>query len=405
MSGARRDGVTGIDLGHVDYNGPVFLKNIRVEGFDVGLRTAFSVYPVNVENAEFLGQDAAVIRNRGQILNLRQVRSTNAVPTVLNTDGTGMISLIDSQISGRRAKRPEAALQNRGLLFVRDLTTAGCTDQSVTNLIENDVGTGAQFSGALVDEYFSHRPFNMFPSPFHTLRLAVKETPEVPWDPLNRWASPLQYGGRPDDTRDDSAAIQAAIDSGATTVYQPKGKWVINAPVEIRGSVRRFLGCEARVFLGTLQGGSALKVLGPTNQPLVIERLEVEPASKVLIQHEANRPLVVRSCLGANLVWPGPGELFLEEVQLAGVLRMSSGQKLWARSWANSYEGPKLINDGGEAWLFGFKSALGGTLIETTGGGKSELLGVLCNSSGVWKADPMFRSRDPSAVFVIGESS
>ncbi len=405
VAGGKRDGVTGIDLGQVDYNGPVFLKNIRVEGFDVGLRTAFSVYSVNVESAEFVGQGAAAVRNRGQIVNLRHVRSTNAVPTVLNTDATGMISLLDSEIAGLPAKRPEAALQNRGLLFVRDLSTIGCTNLSVTNLIENDAGTGQQLSAALVDEYFSHRPFNMFPAPFHTLRLAVKETPEVPWDPLNRWASPLQFGGRPDDTRDDSAAIQAAIDSGASTVYLPNGTWVINAPVEIRGNVRRFLGCEAKVFLGGLQGGPALKVMGPTNQPLVIERLEVEPANKVLIQHEVNRPLVVASCLGANVTWPGPGELFLEEVQSAGPLRMSSGQKLWARSWANSFEGPKLVNDGGEAWLFGLKTALGGTLIETTGGGKTELLGGLCNSSGVWKADPMFRIRDSSAVFIIGESS
>jgi hypothetical protein len=88
-------------------------------------------------------------------------------------------------------------------------------------------------------------------------------------------------------------------------------------------------------------------VLKLTNRPRVVERLEVEPANKVLLQHEANRPLVVRSWLGVNLVWPGPGERFLEGVQSAGPLRMARGQRLWARRWANSYEGSKLVNDGG----------------------------------------------------------
>ncbi len=405
IAGGDGGAATGIDVGHADYNGPVFFKNIRVEGFDVGLRAAFSVFSMNLESVEFVGQQSAAIRNRGQVVTIRHLTSTNAVPVLLNTDDTGMVSLLDSWFQGLPHRRPSPAVQNRGVLFLRNVSSAGCTNLSVTNLIDNEAGTGEPGVGSSVDEYFSHRPFNMFPAPFHTLRLPVEETPEIPWDPLNKWASPLQFGGRPDDNRDDSAAIQAAIDSGAATVYLPNGIWHINSPVEIRGNVHRIIGCEAKVVIAGLQGEPAFTVHGPADAPVIVERLEIDPPNRPLIRHDSARPLVISSCLGANLVWPGSGDVFLEDVQSAATLRMGTGRRLWARSWSSSFEGTKLVNDGGQAWLFGFKTGLGGSLIETTGGGKTELLGGLCNSSGVWKSAPMFRIRDSSAVFIIGESS
>jgi hypothetical protein len=405
IAGGQGAGATGIDLGHVDYNGPVFLKNVRVEGFDVGLRTAFSVYSVTAESVEFVHQQLAGIRNSGQVLSLRHVRSTNAVPAVLNVDPASMISLLDSSLQGLPHRRPSPAIQNRGVIFLRDLASAGCTNLTVTNLVENRTGTGESASGPNIDEFFSHRQFNVFPAPFRTLRLPIRETPEIPWDPFSRWASPLQFGGRPDDNRDDSAALQAAIDTGASTIYLPNGTWVLSRPVEVRGNVRRIMGCEAKIALGTLQGGAALRVVGGTNEPLIIERLEVDPAAKVLVEHAAERTLVISSCLGVSMLWPGQGELFLEDVQSGAGLTMGPGQRLWARQWAGTFEGTKLVNNGGLAWLLGFKSGLGGALIETAAGGKTELLGGLCVSSGIWKSEPMFRLRDASGVFVLGESS
>ena len=76
------------------------------------------------------------------------------------------------------------------------------------------------------------------------LNLPVKATPEVPWDPPGQWVSPLQFGGKPGDKVDDTAAIQRAIDSGKTTVYLPNGRWVVRGDLLLRGKVRRFIGCE-----------------------------------------------------------------------------------------------------------------------------------------------------------------
>ena len=50
-------------------------------------------------------------------------------------------------------------------------------------------------------------------------------------------------------------------------------------------------------------------------------------------------------------------------------------QKLWARQLNIENQGTHLINDGGDLWILGYKTERGGTLLDTRGGGRSEVLG------------------------------
>ena len=76
--------------------------------------------------------------------------------------------------------------------------------------------------------------------------LPVKEPPEIPWgDPTSDWANIVKFGADPTGKADASAALQAAIDSGAKTVYLPAGmQFQFNGTVEIRGPVERIIGLE-----------------------------------------------------------------------------------------------------------------------------------------------------------------
>ena len=398
ISGSK-SGLIGLDLAYEDHIGPCLLQRVRVEGFDVGIATANSVYSVTMEDIELVGQVVAGVRNRGQVVSIRQLHSTNSVPALQNTDGSGFVTLVEASLQGLPAKRSSPAIQNKGLLFARQISTPG-----YTNAIENRTGFVEGASGPEVREFVSHPIFNVFPAPQYALLLKVEETPEVPWDALGAWASPLAYGGKGTDMLDDSAAIQAAVDSGAATIYLPNGVWKIQRPIEIRKNVRRIIGCEARIIVEVPIGQAAFKLVDGTAPAVIVERVEFQPAQRLFIEQASDRKLVLSSCTDVSLNWTGKGDVFLEDVSSRQPWTIPAGRRLWARQLCVEWNGTKLFNEGGQLWVLGLKTEQAGTLIDTRAGGKTELLGGLCFSNGSWKQDPMFRIVDASATFSISET-
>ncbi len=65
-------------------------------------------------------------------------------------------------------------------------------------------------------------------------------------------------------------------------------------------------------------------------------------------------------------------------------------QRLWARQLNTKNEGTHFTNDGGKAWVLGYKTELGGTLTHTLGGGGTEILGGFSYTTTAGKLAPMF---------------
>jgi len=398
-AGGRRQGIAGIDLSHNDSIGPCLIKNVSVEGFDYGLKAAYPQYSATLEHVAFSGQRVASIRNTGQTLNIRDftASNTNSVPAIVSADKIGFVTLLDAKIEGSPARRPMAAIQNRGLLFIRNLTGTG-----YPILIENRTVTNLNAEGPDIDLFLSHPRVAQFNAPREPMNLPVEETPEVPWDPLEKWASPLAYGGLPNDEIDDSAAIQKAIDSGATTVYLPNGSWMIMSPVEIRGAVRRIIGCEAAIRVRGLGSKAAFRLVDGSEPVVVIERLAAESNVSPLLEQASSRRMVISSCSNVAFQGTGRGDLFIEDVSSASEWVLN-GLKVWARQWDIERDGAKIVNNGGTLWVLGLTATQPGTLIKTQGGGKTELMGALAVSSGGTKSDPMFSIQESSASLICSE--
>ncbi|MFM8360374.1 MAG: glycosyl hydrolase family 28-related protein [Verrucomicrobiota bacterium] len=399
IAGGDGTGAVGLDLSHTEAIGPGLIRNLRVLGFEVGIRTGYPFHSLTIENLELSGQRTAGFRNSSQVCSVRGLRSTNQVSAIVNTDSAGFLVLLDSHLEGLPTRRPSPAILNRGYLYVRGLRTPG-----YTNAIENRATRITAPPGPDVPEFTSHEPLRMFPSPVRSLGLPVKDTPETPWDPPADWAGPQSFGGRANDNRDDTAAIQKAIDSGATTVYLPHGEWMVRGTIEVRGKVRRILGCEARILNEGLRDQPVFR-LGPEGAPVVrIERLEVSPGLDTLVEQAAGRTLVLSSCYQAVARFTGPGEVFLEDVSSIRPWTFA-GNHVWARQWNVEYEGTKVVNERGQLWAMGFRCEKAGTAIETRAGGRTELLGGLVVSSGGYKLDPMLRLQEASGSFVVAEDS
>ncbi len=398
-AGVQLKGIAGIDLSHNDSIGPCLIKNVSVDGFDYGLKAAYPQYSATLEHVSFSSQRVAAIRNTGQTLNIRDftATNTNSVPAIVSADSIGFVTLLDARIEGLPGRRPMAAIQNRGLLFVRNLTGSG-----YPVLIENRTVTNLNAEGPDIDQFLSHPRVAQFNAPREPLNLPVEETPEVPWDPLEKWASPLAFGGLPNDDIDDSAAIQKAIDSGATTLYLPNGAWMIMSSVEIRGAVRRVIGCEASIRVRGLGSKAAFPLVDGKEPVVVLERLAAESNVSPLIEQASSRRLVISSCSNVAFLGTGRGDLFLEDVS-SGTEWILNGLKVWARQWDIERDGAKIVNNGGTLWVMGLTATQPGTIIKTLGGGKTELMGALAVASGGTKSDPMFSIQESSASLICSE--
>ena len=65
--------------------------------------------------------------------------------------------------------------------------------------------------------------------------------------------------------------------------------------------------------------------------------------------------------------------------------------------------GTKLVNRGGQLVIIGLKTERGGTLVETSDGGVTQVFGGLCYTTNKGELAPMFINRDSSVWVAMGE--
>ena len=395
-------GRIGLDMSYTDEVGPLLIKDVTVNGFNYGIKTQWQTASQTFENITLNNQNTYGWWNTSsQQVFARNVQSTNQV-TAIRNDGEAGFVLLDSNLTGigRAANAP--AIYNQKSMYVRNTQTSGYSLALEDHLIggrgNGDVPIG------YIEEYAANGsgtsrsggPFELFTSPDQTLGLAVQDSPNIAWDNnLNNWDGPQKHiigtSGKPNDGIDDTASIQAAIDSGATTVYIPQGSWDLAGTLYLRGNVKRLIGTESILKAGS---NGKIVVLDGTAPEVVIERLE----GLNFIEHASSRTLVLNDLLGFRYVPTviKPGNLFINDS--SGGASTFRNQNVWARQL--NIEGdtqtapntvPKVLNDNSRVWILGMKTEDLGTEIKTINGGKTDLYGSTHVGSGVSNAsNPRF---------------
>ena len=398
-------GVVGLDLAHRDMNGPLLVKDCEVIGFACGIATARAVNSQTFEGITLRGQREVGFRNEGQSISIRGLTSDSAVPAVSTY---GKLLLAEAVLTGRgnAAKHPAIVNFNGGSIFLRDVKTTGYK-RTLADLVTPDSAaayrvTGEDKPGSLgpdIAEYCSQGATTAFPSSAASLRLPVKETPATTWEDPAKWAVVDAFGADPTAKADSADAIQKAVDSGATTVFLP-GHYQSSATIIVRGKVRRILGLGGQINYG--------------KHDLINFRIEDGDEPVVSLEHfghlgggveiDTKRTVVLRS-METHTIQGTPrsagGEVFLEDV--VGDNFRFRKQRVWARQLNIENQGTHLTNDGGDAWVLGYKTERGGTLVHTLGGGRAEILGGLSYTTTAGKLAPMFVNDDSSVWAFFGE--
>lgn len=389
LSGAGAAGLRLTQLAH----GPSLIRDVDISGFDAGIEADHDEFNAVLEHIRLTRQRKVGIRNRQFILTIRDLKSDNVVPVIESQGEAAFVQVIEATFVG--GVQESAAVQAKeGFLHLRDVEVSGY-GVAIT-------GPNATDKSAKVDEFVS-APFRGGGS--GTLRLNIKEPPLVACDKPETWRSVEEFGARSNDggkntfegqwtdKGDDGAAIQAAIDSGASTVLLPNGVWQIGRTIHIRGGVRRLSFMHS-----TLQPTAALARSGEpmfrfedgTEAAVVVEQFDTDFGDYTgnVIEHASSRTLVLRQ-IAINLKTPGnalatadggTGELFVDD--FTGNPVMIKRQHAWLRQFNPEGTGKAhLTNDGGTVWVLGMKTEGVAPMVETTNGGKTEVLGALLGSS------------------------
>jgi Pectate lyase superfamily protein/F5/8 type C domain len=394
-------GLIGLDCGFAGQNGPNTVKNLRVSGFAIGIYAADAINSQTYEDIDLTGQTNVGIQNDVQILSIRNLTTTGSVPAIRSAAYYAFVSLVNANLQGTGNVSAVSAIENEGMLFARDINVTG-----FGTTLKNLGGPGgiSQISGN-IREHLASSSLGLFPNEATSLCLPVEETPPVIDGPLSSWANVRNY--RLTSELDNAPAAQRAIDSGATTVYFPTGYYTLRSPIILRGALQHLALLGSGFYRDTAQ---AAIVLGSGTSPVVtMDHARETFTGNITIRLAADRALSCRDLAGFN--WDSHthrGRLFIENC-VGSSVHLGVGSDLWARglNLENNSGGTiiseMLTNDGGRAWVLGYKTEGKDTLITTLRGGQTELLGGLNYSGFSDAATPMVRLVDSRVSLTFAE--
>ncbi len=388
-------GVSGIDC---DGNNPGLstVRNVEVVGFDYGIEFG-GIYPgMAFEHVTMKGQLEAGMICRGNGAVIRDLRSINEVPA-LDVKSGSSVTLLDSMITGSGSS---TGIRNAGDLLVRNIGFKNC------GVALDDTRNSKRIAEKQISEYSSSEAVELFPSTRRTLNLPIENTPSVPWDAGDdfvNWVSVVKHGARPDSKKDDTDAIQAAIDEAReknlSTVYFPRGVYRISRTLEIGGSVRRLVGFPSVIqpinvsgawpHHGSFAGETEPVMIRVTEgQPVVVvDRLSVEGTC----DHAAENSLVFQ--LGDGICYRNSvtgGKAFFQDY--GAIYDIKGPQQVWVRLWDPTWgkasypyfknpDNPAYArNDGGSLVIMGVdhESAKNRhAMLRNINGARTELFSVL----------------------------
>ena len=359
-------GVYGLDFGYTNEIGPLLVKNVEIDGFQRAITTDFNVNSMTFEDITIRNQSEVGIFVKQQVVNIRGLASFNEVTAVQTLNQGSYLTLIDSELNGTGNAANVAAVFYGAEVFLRNVSTPGYRNAVTFNL--NGTTPVSVIDNLFVDEYTTG-VVKLCENVEQSLDLPVSDAPVIPWDDPGTWANIDDFGAIKGDNMDDTGAIQAAMNSGASTVLIPvssfrNGSYTMLGNVTVPATVKRIIGTEGRV------GGGGLFELVEGADPIIVERFDNLGG----FVHTSSRTLVMKNARIRSYTCTSGADLYLEDVGFPPVT--FKNQNVWARQYNTENEGVSIINDNSNLWIFGFKTERRGTKIRTINGGKTEVLGA-----------------------------
>ncbi|MFN4179341.1 MAG: glycosyl hydrolase family 28-related protein [Armatimonadota bacterium] len=397
----------------MNLNGPNIVQDTIVEGFEIGIRSAWmwgqTLSRVTIRNCK-IGLE--VEGNSVAVEDLVVENTPLPIHNKLPNDWfwwSGVLAIVGGRFVKGDPNGP--AILNQGVLYARDITVSGFKLAIKSEPLRSEPRYAA---GPKVAEFVSHDVKRLFDeAPLQAMRLPIKREPVVPWETNpNNWVCANDFGATYGDNKDDTEAIQRAIDFAAAnrkTVVYLRGigggdpNWyTLNGEVYLRGTVRHIIGLG---FGRIIAGEKGKFIVDDKSAPVVkFENIQAFGGRPPIVENRSkNRVVVLENC-DLKVLGTGRGDIFVTNCPSHVEIR-SKGQSLWARQL--NPEGDSdvglVINAGGNLWILGMKSEGRGVRIRTSDGGRTEVFGVFMYGFGTPPEDnrPIF-DIDNAKMCVMG---
>ncbi|MBS3734902.1 MAG: hypothetical protein KGY99_08240 [Phycisphaerae bacterium] len=371
-------GRIGVDLSSTEF-GPGMIRNVTIQGFEIGIETPGNVSHVTLADITLIGQGKVGIHNRFP-MSVQGLTSRNRVPAVVNEGGMAHLVLVDGTLN--RGSGGHCGIEHRGgTAYIRNVTSSG---------YRGALGKGrSAVTGSRVAERVAGEVKRVFPAGSGKRDIAVPSPPEPFTEPPSEWKVVEPTGG------DDTKAVQEAIDSGAKTLYFKFGeKYYIHDTIHVRRNVRRIIGFQAvldgRRAKGTFvnTGKPLLKFDGKSKHPITVWGLNVSawPWNNKIVSIEIDTPQDIyfdavgyvtyhttAKASGTVIVDEGIGDSVLEGPGTFCIRQcnMENNPFKAGRSLPRVY----LRNKGSRVIALGMKTESPAVHAVTTDGGLTEVLG------------------------------
>lgn len=391
---ATGDGATGISLER-KWPGPALLQRVEVQGFQVGIAVANTEYGVTLDQVRLSGQRRVGLFNDSNLVAADRLTIDVAETAIANVAPYGLILLHDAVL--RRASEGAVPLSNRGVVVARGVSVEGF----------------AALPGA-AGRLFGVWQANQWQNGSAEAAAPLADASAPPDEPVDRWVNIMRFVSHSGEPADITSALRQAMATGATTIYIPYGRYIINDRIEILPTVRRIVGMNASITVTperqeTFARDIGMFQIGQPGPPLVIERLAFDMTDlgeQLAVGLTARRDVTLRDIVtaGTSLInrTADGGRLFIEDV-CCGSMKIAGQNAVYARQLDTEGGGTRIVNDGSPLTILGLKTEGNCTVIDNRAGAQTTILGGLLYI--VHNADPhvpAFRNADASlrAAFV-----
>ncbi len=400
-------GAIGLDLSS-GHNGPLLVKDVRIDGFDIGLRAGSG--PFNSQTVDGLvlrHQRQWGIYNDREALTLRNVDFEGACPFFY---AFGNNTLIDATAKGIDAKGPAITAIDR--FYCRNLKLSGYEQGIKVGRSYRDKRKKLKFkfedelkaAGEIREWYMNphSRGLQEGDQPV-SLGLKVPDSGFPAWpDQPETWVLVDDHGANPDDKNDDGPAIQKAIDHAAkqglpVVAFRANATYHLDTDIRIHGSVVRLQGAATMLKSNKPRAAGKIIVAKQAGKPVSFEGIDRPLGGfRMIVEFHGGRDLYIRRFRGI-LHAKGPGNVFLHD-SIPEILIEHKDAKVWG--WqvnpeASPKKGNNIINNGGTLWILGLKTERCVSYVRSSNGARTEVLGGwLYNTLKQVPPGPMFSAVD-----------